>query len=952
MTLEQRFLRLRRKMAGIQERTKYETDLGVTKAEHYGEGPASPWHIRILSELDFCLQMKAHAGTDVTGPVEAALDLLEREQARETALTDSVCREAERLLMPLAEEARTYTLLLAGHAHLDMNWMWGWDETVATTVATFRTMLNLMEEYPDFCFSQSQASVYKIVEDYAPELKAHIQRRIREGRWEVTASAWVETDKNMPCAESLMNHIVYTKNYLRESWGIDPATLDLDFSPDTFGHSAFLPELDSLGRIKYYYHCRGNADTDKVLYRWRAPSGRELLVYREPYWYNSAVSPASAIGLPRIAALSGGMRTGMAVYGVGDHGGGPTRRDLNRVKEMQSWPVFPALKFSPIHGYFAAAEEYRDRVPVLEGELNSIFTGCYTTQSRVKKGNHRAENALLTSELLSSLVSDALGTPYEGRIFETAWRKTLFTHFHDILPGSCTQDSREYAMGLYQEALSAANCRSVNALESLTAAIDTSSLAEPFDSGASISEGAGVGFGLADGNIPTQESGVGLTRILHVVNPTGKARHENAHLTVWDWPGNIEYMEFYDPSGNVLPSERTTDWLYFWGGHRYFSVNVEVEVPAYGYATVLLRERTPDEVTDSFMRKVAKDLYHPPIGEAVLENDYLRAGFDRRTGRLVSLIDKRTGSERLRAGEGGGVRLVRTQKNAESAWVIDRYLEVIPLNDLVRMTVTPGLLTSAVETEHRVLDSRVTTRVTLGRRDKFLRVSLHIDWREQALDKEEQPLLTYCLPLADATGRALCDVPGGAVWRQAREQDMPCLRYAAAEMSDGRVLALASDSKYGFRLMDGDLSVTLINTAYHPDPYPERGIQDCNLFVLPFEGDPAALAGETELCLRPLQYVTNTAHPGALPLSKSIMETESSAVVVTGAAQRDGVLTLRMYNTAKEPCPITVRLPRPIGGAECTDLFGAPLPYKTETSRDTVTLTLPPFAQAELRIDR
>lgn len=74
------------------------------------------------------------------------------------------------MLMPLASDAKEYKLILAGHAHIDMNWMWSWHETVAATIATFTTMLNIMDEYPDFCFSQSQTAVYKIVDDYAPEL--------------------------------------------------------------------------------------------------------------------------------------------------------------------------------------------------------------------------------------------------------------------------------------------------------------------------------------------------------------------------------------------------------------------------------------------------------------------------------------------------------------------------------------------------------------------------------------------------------------------------------------------------------------------------------------------------------------------------------------------------------------------------------------------------------------
>ena len=142
----------------------------------------------------------------------------------------------------LQARQRKYKLILAGHAHIDMNWMWSWHETVAATLATFRTMLNIMDEYPQFCFSQSQASVYKIVEDFEPELMDRIKQRIAEGRWEVTASAWVETDKNMPNTESLLRHIKYTKNYLRDNWGVDPASLEVDFSPDTLGHSANLPK--------------------------------------------------------------------------------------------------------------------------------------------------------------------------------------------------------------------------------------------------------------------------------------------------------------------------------------------------------------------------------------------------------------------------------------------------------------------------------------------------------------------------------------------------------------------------------------------------------------------------------------------------------------------------------------------------------------------------------------
>jgi alpha-mannosidase len=267
--------------------------------------------------------------------------------------------------------------------------MWSWQETVALTLDTFRTMLDLMDEYPDFHYSQSQASVYKIVGEYDPPMMGRIKERIKEGRWEVTAAAWVETDKNMPNTESLVRHIQYTKKYLNEVWGVDKDSLELDFSPDTFGHSRNLPEIARHGGLKYYYHCRGNSDNFDLthpvsLYRWRGPNGAELLCYREPYWYNSGISPRIGLGLIGLTKTYGGLKTGLIVYGVGNHGGGPTRRDIETAIDMASWPIFPHIEFGTFRRFFKEAEKYRDAFPILDRELNFMLTGCYTTQSRIK----------------------------------------------------------------------------------------------------------------------------------------------------------------------------------------------------------------------------------------------------------------------------------------------------------------------------------------------------------------------------------------------------------------------------------------------------------------------------------------------------------------------------------------------------------------------------------------
>ena len=433
--LTEQFYRLKTSIGGNREKRQYEDTFGMPREEQAYITLPNRWHRRIVSELEFVLRLSKVKPDLCRGPLGDALSHLLAATAAEGVITKSDVLHAESLLAPVAAEARSYALILAGHAHIDMNWMWSWQETVTATLDTLRTMLAIMDEYPDFHFSQSQASVYKIVEDFDPDMMDRIRERIAEGRWEVTASAWVEQDKNMPSTESMARHNLYTKNYLRDTWGLDPAALELDFSPDTFGHSAHMPEILSHGGVKYYYHCRGT-DSGETLYRWKSPSGREVLIYREPYWYNSAITPHIGAGLVDLSLKCGGLKTGLVVYGVGDHGGGPTRRDLERALEMMKWPIYPAIRFGTIREFFHLAESVRENLTVMDHELNFILTGCYTTQGRIKMGNRKTEAALGDAEAIAGLASKLVGAPYRPAQYERAWRNVLFTHFPDILTGS------------------------------------------------------------------------------------------------------------------------------------------------------------------------------------------------------------------------------------------------------------------------------------------------------------------------------------------------------------------------------------------------------------------------------------------------------------------------------------------------------------------------------------
>ena len=941
--LHAKFAALKKQVAGNREHMGYEFSFGMTREEQNHITPPPRYVVRILSELEYAVRLSEQRGHEFDNLVESAIDFLSDCIESEGAVTRTAASACEKILLPLADAAREYSLILVGHAHIDMNWMWSFDETVAATVATFTTMLRIMDEYPTFTYAQSQTSVYKIIDDYAPEMKEEMLQRIAEGRWEVTAAAWVETDKNMPDTESLIRHIEYTRNYLEEHWGISREKLNLDFSPDTFGHSRFVPEINTFGGVKYYYHCRGLQD-DLTLYRYKCPSGAEILMYKEPYWYNSGVTPDCGTGIFGLSKRCAGLKTGLIVYGVGDHGGGPSRRDIERVLEMQGWPVFPTMKFGTVREYFAKAEAVREKLPVVDHELNAIFAGCYTTQSRIKRGNRKTEQALLDAEKLAAFRTMADGTPAPTGRLEKAWQGVLFTHFHDILTGSCVQESREHAMGLFADSLAHAQQTESASATALSRMTDTSAFLSDEDIRFTQAEGAGVGFGISNhSGVPNPERSAGKTRIYTVFNNAPVAKRECVELTVWDYIGDLRRLEAVDSQMNPLPLELLDREMQTYWDHRYVRVLVKVEVAAMGYATIALREKP---VTDYPTFYLSAERTESPKGDITLENEFLQAKIDGRSGMLLSLVDKATGKEQLSAP--AGLCVVDTEKATSDAWKIGRYLGVTPVDRTLRMEPISGNLRCGVRMEHQMLHSSVKTEVTLEEGTRALKYSFSVDWSEAASQSKTHPVLIYRMPLKDKAEQVLMDVPAGCAVRTARAMDLPGLSFAAA-LTGEKVPYIVTDCKYGYRLDRNELIATLINTAGGPDPYPERGIHAIELYLGVEKADEKAMKETAAALIKPMFGIPCAAHPGKLPMNGAFLDFRGDTAVLDSFAWADGAYRARISEMCGKGCKVTLALPANITEATLTDLEGHEI-GAAEISGDCVSFEIGAYRLAQLNL--
>ena len=864
---------------------------------------------RLLYQLKYAKsvsKMNGNVFDDVVNDAESYLvSYLEN-----NTFCEELVNNVEGILSPLSECAKKYEVICVAHAHIDMNWKWPYDETVAVTVDTFQTMLDVMDEYPDFIFSQSQASVYKIIEKHHPEMLEAIKKKVKEGRWEITASTWVEFDKNIPNGESHSRQYLYTKNYLSKLFNVDINEFDIDVEPDTFGHNCNVPEILSNAGVKYYYHCRGK-EMDNILYKWISPSGASVLVYREPNWYNAEITPAIALDI-LLQAEKTGSDLCLKLYGVGDHGGGPTRKDIEKILEMNTWPIFPKFRFGTMKEYFHTVDCLKDKVPVVYGELNHVFDGCYTTQTRIKKGNRLSENGLYDSELFSAFSKMKVNNIYRGVSFFKAWENVLFNQFHDILPGSCIPDTREHAMALYQETMAVASTNRKIAFKKIIDNIDTKSiLAEDVYTSESTGESSGAGFYQTGNN-------AGSTRIYHLFNSLEFTVSKLTEIIIWDYEKDIDKIIVTDEQGDTVPHQVILKNVGY-RGHDYSEIIVKADIPACGYRTYKI-EYSPDvelqEVNIVDVRQQFPENF-------VLENEYIKVEIDSATGCIKSIIDLETGNNLVdSSGRNANFRICNEAQaksiiggNAGmSSWIIGRYKKIEYIGDYEMRRIENGPIRQAISMETEFRDSKINIVISLDKYSNKINFDVKCEFKEFGSLNGTIPNLNFYVPLSYDCNNYLYDNAYGVIKRKSANMDYSANSFVMAipEDNNRKTLMLITDSKYGFRCVDNDMAVTLIRNSFEPDIFPEIGEHSFSFSLNLVDGNikNIHLINKSKEYNHNILAVAGKSREGNLPLSDSYMEVLTDNIAVSSVKiSEDGKnLVVRVYEIEGEHKEARIRL--------------------------------------------
>jgi alpha-mannosidase len=336
------------------------------------------------------------------------------------------------------------------NAHLDPVWLWHWEDGLTETLSTFGIAADFCEKHEDFVFNHNESLLYRWVEEYEPHLFQRIRRLVRKGSWHISGGAYIQPDVNNVSGESHIRHYLVGRKYFQEKFKSYPKTA---YNFDPFGHGEGFPQILRGCGMSHYIFCRpghGTYDLPVGIFRWQDRSGSQVIARRgdDHYLTNNLMLESLDTWLPHYKSEP----TTMILWGVGNHGGGATEVEYATLqKYIADHPEYEFVESTP-DGFFKEAIAGTKKVPIVRGEIQNSFPGCYTSMSRIKRAHREVESLMSSTERLAALVWWWGYAAYPDENLRVAWKDLLFGEFHDILPGSGTPTAEKDSLQLFAHA--------------------------------------------------------------------------------------------------------------------------------------------------------------------------------------------------------------------------------------------------------------------------------------------------------------------------------------------------------------------------------------------------------------------------------------------------------------------------------------------------------------------
>lgn len=738
-------------------------------------------------------------------------------------------------------------VIMAGHSHLDVAWLWTVREITRKTARTFANNLALMDNYPDFKFTQSQAVLYDFMKKHYPDIFERVKEKVKNGQWEIVGNAWVEADTNIASGEALIRQLLYGREFFMKEFGVSS---DIYWLPDCFGFTWALPQIIKRSGMKYFMTSKlFYNDTNEFphsVFRWRSHSGDEILAYLCKQPYQSEYNAEYVTSLRKNNRQNSIVDVSCGMFGYGDGGGGCTYKQVETGKRIEKLPGMPKTTNGRVADFFKAIDGDFDKLPVYDGELYyENHRGTFTSQAFIKENNRRGEFMMRNAEILNVFG----GKEYPAEKMEEAWKILLINQFHDILPGTSIHEAMENTREEYAQ------------LRQLGGELVR----------------------------------MGKDGILNKVSVKDDSVLVWNMLT-WQTKGivkaEIPYMAkgIKNSDGKLLTSK-----VYEENGKYYIEFLAD-PVPAFGYGVFTLC----DETAEVENVKVTKN---------TIENKYLKVVLDD-NGLIDEVIDKTTGRQIL-TGKGNLMTISHDKPIHESAWNMefDYQMKFWELRDAESVEVVEASpLRGAVRVVRKFHESTITQDIILEKDKPTLDFDTTVDWHErEKVLKAEFPvdIRNRNASCEIAHGAAEYPTHYNTCYDQAKFE---FCAHKWADLSEGGYGAsIINDCKYGYNVHDNMMKITLLRGPICPDPMGDLGMHHFRYSFYPHAGtwrdaDTVRLGFEENVRLEG-EFIGGT---GGNDVGHTYAKIEGESVILDAVkpAQDGRGYIVRMYESETRHCTV------------------------------------------------
>ena len=784
---------------------------------------------------------------------------------------------------------------LCGNSHLDVVFLWTHAEFVRKLGRTHASQLRLLEQYPDFVFSQSQALLYEEMKRNYPTMFEEVKAQVKAGRWEIIGASWVEPDCNLISGESFVRQFLQGIRWIEREFGVTPRTC---WCPDVFGNAWTMPQIMAQCEVKYFVTHKMGVWNDtnpwrKHTFWWQGPDGSRILSLMPPTHFIGTIEADHMGKHWNDFADKGTIGESLYNFGWGDGGGGPDPEMLEYQKRYRSFPGVTPARPNTIEGALASIEAKAAQadLPVVNDELYlEEHRGIHTTKARLKKLNRRCEFLYRRAELWSTFSRN----PYPRARLDRGWKEVLTNQFHDSLPGSHIPPVYLDLQESYAVAIELGETVVAEAQTDIVARIDTRGEGTP----------------------------------VVVFNSLGTSRNT---IVTLDHPATDVHV--VDPDGTETPHQFIPEF----GSGKPKLCFLARNLPAAGYAVYRIREG-----------RGRTDFAPVAMTDNRLENEHLMVELDH-NGEVVRLRDKATGREPIDPARHGNVMcLYEDVPGKYEAWdIAPTYTKVrFDLPSATCVKLCEGPLCSAFEVTREFMHSKMVQRIVLWRHARRIEFQTWVDWHEQ----QKMLKVRFFTPLVTRT--AAYDIAYGTIERSAYRNnsyeearfEVPAHLWMDLSQPD-HGLSLLNDCKYGHEAFDGMMALTLLRGPLNPDPTSDQEEHLFTYALQPHAGTwrDGTMAEALDLNDPSEARITDT-HTGDLPPVHSFVRMDAAGTTLEAVklAEDNDDLVVRVVQRTGATTPLSLAIDGALQSAcECNCLERGDKPV--ELVDGTLETVLKPF---------